>query len=245
MGAAPVYPELLDWLAAEFRDSGFRIKPLVRMIVLSDVYGQASAVNAAAAGVDPGNRFLWRYPFRRLDAEALRDSALAAAGALNHQMAGPGVYPKIAREVLEGQSRPGDGWGPFDESAASRRSVYVFVKRSLLLPELEVLDFADTNSSCEQRPVSTIATQALTLLNGEFMNQQAARLAARVLRQPDAEPAARVRSAFLYALGREPAPAELQDSLEFIARAGHAAPDEALTSLGRVLLNSNEFSYLD
>ena len=97
--------------------------------------------------VDVENRLLWRFPYRRLDAEALRDAVLAVNGQLNPQMGGHGVYPKIAREVLEGQSKPGDGWGPFDEKQAARRAAYIFVKRSLLVPEMELLDFADTNDS--------------------------------------------------------------------------------------------------
>src|SRR5260370_24935016 len=107
-------------------------------------------------------------------------------------MGGPGIFPKIAREVLEGQSRPGDGWGKFDEQEAARRSIYVFVKRSLLVPEMELLDFADTTTSCEQRPVSTIPTQALTLLNGELLNQEARHFAARVAKEARGDAAAQI-----------------------------------------------------
>jgi len=248
MGAYPVYPALLDWLAATLRDSGWKLKPLIRAIVLSDVYGQSSAVNPAGERIDAANRLLWRYPLRRLDAEAFRDSLLFASGALNRQMHGPGVYPKIAREVLEGQSRPGDGWGAYDETAAARRSIYVFVKRSLLVPEMDVLDFADTTTSCEQRPVSTIATQALTLLNGEFVNQQAARLAARVAGAAGRDPVAQVTWSFRWALGRDPTSSERQEALQFLARAGGASEEagtSALTALARVLFNSNEFSHVD
>src|SRR4029077_5820366 len=106
------------------------------------------------------------------DAEGVRDAVLFVNGRLNPKLGGPGVYPKIAREVLEGQSRPGDGWGKFDERQAARRAIYIFVKRFFVVPEIELLDFAGTTTSCEQRPVSTIPTQALTLLNGEFFNQQ-------------------------------------------------------------------------
>src|SRR5439155_25773696 len=114
-----------------------------------------------------------RYRQRRLEAEAVRDAALAVSGQLNREHGGPGVYPTLPPAVLAGQSRPGLGWGRSGERDASRRSVYVFAKRSLALPELELLDLADSTSSCEQRPVSTTAPQALTFLNGAFTHQQA------------------------------------------------------------------------
>src|SRR5260370_41131797 len=119
-------------------------------------------------------------------------------------MGGPGIFPKIAREVLEGQSRPGDGWGKFDEQEAARRSIYVFVKRSLLVPEMELLDFADTTTSCEQRPVSTIPTQALTLLNGVFLNEEARHFARRLAREAGGDPLAQIDRAFRLALCRPP-----------------------------------------
>src|SRR5262249_3345043 len=140
-----------------------------------------SAVAAPeAATVDPKGKLLASWPQRRLQAEAIRDSILAVTGRLNPQMAGASVYPTIPRAVLEGQSRPGDGWGKSDERQASRRSVYVYVKRVLPVPELELLDAPDTNSSCEQRQVATTAPQALTFLNGDFIQEQSRYFAARL-----------------------------------------------------------------
>ncbi len=109
------------------------------------------------------------------EAEALRDSILAVSGQLNLEAGGPSVFPKISQAVLETQSRPGDGWNTSEPAEAARRSVYIFVKRTLIVPEMEVLDFPSTEESCQQRVVSTVAPQALTLLNGEFIHEQAAR----------------------------------------------------------------------
>jgi hypothetical protein len=254
MGEPPTHPELLDWLAAEFVASGWDVKALHRLILLSSSY-QVSAVPAAdMERLDPRGLLLGHWRQRRLEAEAVRDSVLAVSGQLNPQMGGPSVYPPLPRAVLEGQSRPGDGWGKSDERQAARRSVYIFVKRSLAVPELEVLDAPDTASSCEQRPVSTIAPQALTFLNGEFINQQARQFAARLCREAGDDPAAQVRQAFELALCRPPRPHELRATLTFLtvqesqiekeAKGSDARP-RALAALCLVLLNTNEFVYVD
>ena len=241
-------------------DAGWRLKRIHRLIVLSNTYGQASDFREDAAKADVDDARLWRFPFRRLDAEAVRDAALAVNGRLNMKMGGPGVYPKIARAVLEGQSRPGDGWGKFDEREAARRSIYVFVKRSLLVPEMELLDFADTNTSCEQRPVSTIPTQALTLLNGDFVNEEARHFAARLIRDAGSDEGAQIERAYRLALCRSPTTDEKSAALAFlerqaarIAEEDRAKPDAAardaasvaLEALCLVLYNLNEFVYVD
>jgi hypothetical protein len=266
MGDRPSHPELLDWLAAEFIAGGWHIKPLHRQIVLSQTYQQAVAPAAhlpgrasrAGRAVDPDNRLLWHWPQRRLEAETLRDAVMAASGRLNLQMAGPSIYPAVPRAVLEGQSRPGEGWGKSDEHQAARRSVYIFVKRVLAVPELELLDAPDTTSSCEQRPVSTIAPQALTFLNGEFMHEQSRHFAARLLREAGPDPADQVRLAFEWTVCRPPRPEELQAAIAFLstqqrqveadARKARTAADprrQALQAFCLVLLNTNEFAYVD
>ncbi len=173
MGEMPTHPELLDWLASELVAGGWRLKPLHRLIVLSNTYQMSSDVRPAVAARDPADDLLWRYPARRLEAEAVRDCVLETAGTLNRERGGPSVYPAISPEVLASQSKPGNGWGKSDAAQAARRSIYVFVKRTLLVPELEVLDFPDTNGTCEQRVVSTVAPQALTWFNGAFIRDQA------------------------------------------------------------------------
>jgi len=270
------HPELLDWLASELReparhvgwverseaqrDVAWRLKRMHKLIVLSSTYRQSSDMREEAAKADVENSLLWRFPYRRLEAEAVRDSVLFVSGRLNPKMAGPGVYPKIAREVLEGQSRPGLGWGVFDEREAARRAIYVFVKRSLLVPEMELLDFADTNTSCEQRPVSTIPTQALTLLNGEFLNQEAIHFAERLAREAGEDRAAQIERAYRLALCRSPTADERSAALAFLDRQAQRVAEEdraradqpprnaartALQALCLVIYNLNEFAYVD
>ncbi len=262
MGMSPSNPELLDWLANELLRGGeeWRLKRIHKLIVLSSTYGQSSDWREEAAKLDVENILLWRFPYRRLEAEAVRDAVLFVNGRLNPKMGGPGVYPKIARAVLESQSRPGLGWGKFDEREAARRSAYVFVKRSLLVPEMELLDFADTNTSCEQRPVSTIPTQALTLLNGEFLNVESQHFADRLIREAGDGRGAQIDRAYRLAVSREPSSAEKSAALAFldrqvaqIAAEDRAQPDQpprnasrvALAALCLVIYNLNEFVYVD
>jgi Protein of unknown function (DUF1553) len=228
------------------------------MILLSSTYQMAGTLQPEAARLDPKDALLWRWRQRRLEAEAVRDSILAVSGRLNPQAAGPGIYPQLPRSVLEGQSRPGDGWGTSDERQAARRSIYIYVKRSLAVPELEVLDAPDTTSSCEARAVSTIAPQALTFLNGEFINEQARAFAARLEREAG-DSRSRVERAFELALCRPPRPEELQTSLDFLEaqerrieadlRRQHKdakdAGRKALDAFCLVMLNTNEFVYVD
>ena len=195
-GDAPSHPRLLDWLASEFIDSGWSVKHLIRLLAGSSTFAQASDWNPQAAGVDDYNRLLWRWQPRRLEAEAVRDSMLAVSGSLNYSMHGPSMFPRIPDSVLAGQSMPGLNWGEPDPEQNLRRSIYIFVKRSLAVPELELLDSPDTTSSCEQRRVSTTGPQALTFLNGDFAHEQARRLARRVMRATGAERDNQVRGAF-------------------------------------------------
>jgi hypothetical protein len=258
-GEPPTHPQLLDWLAARFMADGWHLKPLHRLIVLSSAYQVSAAASPEAARLDPRGVLLGRWRQRRLEAEAVRDSILEVSGRLNLQQGGPSVYPVLPRAVLEGQSRPGDGWGRSDERQASRRSLYIFVKRSLAVPELELLDTPDTTTSCEARIVSTTAPQALTFLNGAFVHDQARHFAARLRREAGDDPAAQVRRAFKLALGRPPRDEEGRAALAFLSRqarqveadavrAGRPAGDardKALEAFCLVVLNLNEFVYLD
>jgi hypothetical protein len=237
-GEPPSHPQLLDWLAARFVADGWRLKPLHRLIVLSSAYQTTATASAEALRIDPRNTLASHWRQRRLEAEAVRDSMLAASGRLNLEERGPSMYPTLARAVLEGQSRPGDGWGRSDERQQARRSVYIFVKRSLAVPELDLLDAPDTTSSCEARPVSTTAPQALTFLNGAFANEQARQFAERLRREAGDDPAAQVRRAFELALCRLPRDEELNDGVRFLRR-------QRLEALCLVMLNLNEFVYLN
>jgi hypothetical protein len=218
MGELPSNQPLLDWLTSEFTSGGWRMKAIHRLIVLSNTYQMSSERREALAKKDPGDDLLWRYPPRRLEAEAIRDCVLSASGQLNAQRGGPSVYPTISPSVLASQSRPGLGWGKTDPAQAARRSVYVFVKRTLLVPELEVLDFPDTNGTCEQRMVSTVAPQALTWLNGDFVREQSRHFAARLAKEAGDDDAARIDLAYRLALARRPSDAERATVQTFLIR---------------------------
>ncbi len=252
MGEAPTHPELLDWLASEFVRSGWSLKHLHRLIVLSNAYQTSSAAGDADAGRKLALFGRWRQ--RRLEAEAVRDSMLAVAGRLNRQAFGPGVYPRLPPAVLAGQSRPGLGWGKTDERQSARRSVYVFAKRTLALPELELLDSPDTSSSCEQRPQSTTAPQALTFLNGAFAHEQAGHFADRLIREVGMDTSKQIERAFVLALGRPPRDEERKSVSAFLDRQTRQIASEnptvkggaaraALVSFCLVLFNTNEFFY--
>ncbi len=257
MGEAPSNQGLLDWLASELVAGGWRMKRMHRMMVLSETYRMSSAANARAMQLDPTDALLWRYRPRRLEAEALRDTMLAVTGTLNPKSGGPSFFPKISQAVLETQSMPGNGWKASEPQEALRRSIYIFVKRTLIVPELDVFDFPCTEESCQQRNVSTVAPQALTLLNGEFIHEQAAALANRLIREADRDDLARVERAYRLTFSRAPSESERTAVLEFLDRQRGQivadSPDEetvksvdfkALSAFCLVLLNTNEFAYL-
>ncbi len=252
-GDRPTHPELLDWLACELIESGWSLKHIHRLIVTSAAYQSSSAHDGPDAERKLALYGRWRQ--RRLDAEAVRDGMMLVSGQLFHRMHGPGVYPTLPAAVLATQSRPGSGWGKSSPEESSRRSVYVFAKRTLRLPELDLLDLADSNASCDARPASTTAPQALTLLNGDFTTQQARHLAARLAREA-ATDRERVRLAYRLALSREPTAKESARVLAFLADQARLiesespappkdAAQQALASFCVVLLNASEFVYLD
>ncbi len=258
MGTRPSHPELLDHLAAELIRSGWSVKALQRLIVNSAAFRRSSTWSAHSAKLDPDNMLLWRWSPRRLEAEMVRDSVLWVSGRLNLESSGPSVYPKVPKAVLAGQSKPGENWGESEEDQALRRSIYIFVKRSLVVPELEVLDVPDTTSSCEQRGVSTTGPQALIFLNGDFMQEQARHFADRLQRESGEGLAQQVSRAFQIALARDPEAAELSAAQDFLARQKRQIESEessseeaespqlrALQSFCLTLLNTNEFFYLN
>jgi hypothetical protein len=200
-------------------------------------------------------------PYRRLEVEVIRDAMLAASGELDQQMYGPSIYPEIPAAALAGSSDPGKIWPPFDEATASRRTIYTFVKRSLVVPMLEVLDFCDTARSAARRGVTSVPTQALTLLNGDFVNRQARHLADRLERDAGPDPAAQIERAYQLSLCRSPRDFERSSMVKFLdqesrsrlaeaVRAGSpltmaGARHEALVQLCRAIFNTNEFVYPD
>ena len=238
-GDEPTHPELLDWLATELVGRGWSLKTMHRIIVTSAAYRQSSRPDPAALAADPEGTLLWRQARRRLDGEALRDALLAVAGRLNPRMGGPGVFPDLPAELTR-LSGKGAAWpvSP-DPEDRRRRSVYVFVRRNLRYPFFEAFDRPDTNASCPCRAVTTIAPQALTLLNGQVARDAAGALAERVRREAGEDPAAQVLRAYRLAFARGPDAEERRLALEFL---GH---DGSLTHLCLALLNANEFLYVD
>ena len=252
MGDPPTHPELLDWLASELVAGNWRLKPLHKTILMSEAYRAASAGTATALVKDPLNDALWRFDMRRLSAEELRDSIHVASGAFNPKMYGPGVYPEIPQAVLAGQSRPGSGWGSSSPEEQARRSIYIHVKRSLITPILADFDMADTDTSCPVRFTTTQPTQALGMMNGDFVQRQARAFAERVRREaggPDgADTAAEVRRALEIALTRPVTDEEVAQGVALVEKLegqDGVGPSRALELYCVMVLNLNEFAYLD
>lgn len=235
-GGLPTHPELLDWLAAEFRDSGGSLKQLHRLIVISATYRQASTPNAEVEKIDAENTLLWRQNRRKLEAEAVRDSVLAVSGKLDLTMGGPGwkdfvvEHPEHSPHYEYGLSDP-------EDRKTWRRSVYRFIVRSQTQPWMTSLDCADPSMRVDRRNESLSALQALALLNDGFMVTQARHFAERVQGEaPDV--VGQVDRAYRLAFSRVPSAVD-RDRLVAFAEAN------GLPNLCRVLLNLNEFIFVD
>lgn len=247
-GARPTHPELLDWLAHEFMAGDWNIKRMHKLLMLSNTYRMSSTGNDDALAKDVSNKLFWRMNMRRLSAEEIRDSLLAANGTLNLKAGGPSIYPTIPASVLAGQSRPGNGWGKSSPEEAARRSVYIHVKRSLVTPILASFDVADTDSSCPVRFATTQPTQALGMLNSEFLNEQAALFAERIRKEAGKNLKKQVSHALSVATSREPNEAEVKRGVQFIRqlqKKDGATREVAMNQFCLLVLNLNEFMYLD
>jgi hypothetical protein len=254
-GERPSHPELLDWLAHELVRNGGRLKALHRTIVLSATYRQSSRTTPELAKIDPNNVLLARMNKRRLEAEAIRDGILAVSGKLNLTMGGPGVKPRMHPDLLTTSQR--NKWPDVTKEGPKewRRSVYVYIKRQLLLMMLSLFDWPTASSSCGRREESTVPTQALLLMNDDFVADQASYFADRVRAESDPDPGARVERAFVLAFGRPPSPTRMAEATRFLAErrdvyekakeTRDAANRRALVDLCHVLFNCNEFVYVD
>jgi hypothetical protein len=229
-GGMPSHRELLDWLASELVAGGWRVKALHRLIVTSRAYRQSSEVRPEAVAVDSDSRLLWRYPPRRLEAEPLRDSILAVSGSLNRKMGGPGFdlfvpntnYVKVYTTKTT-----------FTEDDF-RRMVYQSKPRSELDTFFGAFDCPDAGQVQPKRTISTTPLQALNMLNGEFLLDQAARFAKRVEAEAGGDPARQVARAVLLAFGRDASPAEVAAGRTLVEQHG-------LPMLCRSLYNASEF----
>ncbi len=237
-GEAPTHPELLDWLALEFARGGWSIKAMHRQIMLSSTYRAASVASERSISRDPDNRLLGRMNRRRLDADAIRDSILAVSGALNLKMGGVGVIPPLTSEEILAARTPRMWPANPDPSEHARRSVYLQVKRSMAVPMLQIFDAPDTARSCARRETSTVAPQALAMMNSSFVLEQADRFAARLRNLGGDDPGSQVDAGWALALGRAPTDAERQTALDFLRR-------NSLPQLCLMLFNMNEFVYVD
>jgi mono/diheme cytochrome c family protein len=247
-GDRPTHPELLDWLTDEFVRHGWSMKALHRLILTSNAYRMSSRTSDDALSADPTNDLFWRFDMRRLTAEEVRDSILALGGTLNLKMYGPGVYAPLPAEVLATQSMPGNGWGQSPVAEQRRRSIYIHVKRSLLTPILESFDTAETDRSTPVRFVTTQPTQALALLNSDFVHKQAALFADRLRHDVGPDLRKQVNLALTLATSRPPRESEIRRGVDLIAalRTKDGLSEQAaLRSFCLVVLNLNEFVYLD
>ena len=239
-GQPPTHPELLDWLAVEFVESGWSIKHMHRLMMTSAAYRMRSADIETNVAADPDNRLVWRMPRQRLEAEILRDSILTVAGTLDRTIGGKSVFPYIDPDLFQSSTDRTWPGRPDDDPATWRRSLYVFSKRTIRYPLFEAFDQPDMITSVDRRNRSTVAPQALLLMNNRFINMQAELFAARVRNEAGTNPNDQVGRAFELALARPPTDYEG-------ARAGAFVRDnseEGLADLCRTLFNLNEFAYL-
>lgn len=263
-GGRPSHPELLDWLASEFVNTGWSVKQMHKRIMLSAAYQQASAYNETFAKVDPQNSYLWRYPRHRLQGENIRDAALKVSGMINLSVGGPSVFPELPSGL--------GGYGGWKTSAnaedRNRRSIYVFVRRNMRYPMFESFDMPDTHESCSRRNTTTSPLQALTMLNNKVTLEWAQSFADRVLEKAGSDEETQIQAAYELAFSRKPKPEECVIVKEFLARQKEIIaeretkseplalpaknPDKlakkdgaALVDLCHMLLNSNEFVYVN
>ena len=270
LGEPPSHPELLDWLADDFMQRGWKLKPLVRAIVTSAVYRQSSERRDSLDAIDPENRLLGRMNVRRLEAESIRDSLLAINGRLSSKMFGPAVpvTPDDTGQIVVGvdtrdsAGRPSGKIVPLGEDEF-RRTIYVQVRRSRPLGMLEPFDAPLMKPNCELRTSSTVAPQSLLMMNSAFVVEQSEAMAERVEREAGSDPLAQFQRAWLLAYSRMPTEvasragvAFLMEQVALVSQAAAAVPADpkktpappgrvALAHLCHALISSNEFLYVD
>jgi cytochrome c553 len=245
-GERPTHPELLDFLAKRFIDSGWSIKQMHRLMLLSATYRMSNRPSRRGAAVDPENKLLHHMPTRRLEGEALRDALLALAGNLDRTLYGPSVTPHISH-YQDGRGKPAES-GPLD--GHGRRSIYVQVRRNFLTPMFLAFDYPLPTSTIGRRNVSTVPSQALLLMNNEFVRQQAEKWARlEMSREPDTRK--RIENMFIAAFGRSAREDEIREAAVFLreqrARHGIARQADHLrvwADLAHVLVNSTEFIFV-
>ena len=237
VGDRPSHPELLDWLAVEFMNNGWSTKDLHRLIMSSEAYAMASSYDSEQnAAADPENHLLWRYRPQRLEAEAIRDVMMAVSGGIDLSVGGRPVFPYIPQEILD----TAQAYGRWDEQADGpevwRRSLYVYRRRTLTFPFFETFDLPDQNITAAYRNTSTVAPQALTLMNNPFVLGQAQLFARQIEELAPYDVERQVDLAYRTALARAPAGEEAALARQLVA-------DGSLEDLTHVIFNLSEFLY--
>lgn len=244
LGAPPTHPQLLDWLALQFVTKGWSIKEMHRLILNSATYRQRSSWKSEKGlQVDDANELLWRFPRQRLEGEVIRDSVLAVSGRLNPEQFGVPVFPPLPEEVDREIKWNMSKWDTANGPESRRRSIYVYQQRSLNMPFLDVFDAKVLDMPCDQRAVSVTALQSLEMYNGPFVNTEANYFSERVKKEAGAEPRKQIERAYALALSRRPTEDEIDMLREFMSSVD--SPDTGLVGMCRILMNTNEFIYVD
>jgi hypothetical protein len=243
LGERPSHPSLLDWLANRFIESGWSIKAMHRLIMLSNTYQMASDENSRARQLDPENQLCWRMNVQRLEAESIRDALLAVSGTLDRHMGGSLLLIKNRGYFFDHTSRDGTRYD------SRRRSVYLPVVRNHLYDVFELFDFADASTPNGDRATTTVAPQALFMLHGEPVLDAAAALAASLLSRPDLDDAGRIARLYETAYGRPPDARESRRAALYLERFARTLPSGSSTeavwqALCQVILASNEFIFI-
>jgi hypothetical protein len=245
LGEFPTHPELLDWLATEFPRQGWSIKQLHRELMRSAAYQRSCRADAGQMQNDPDNRLWGRFTRRRLQVEELRDAILATSGSLDDRLGGSHLTTPNRQYVTSTANVSPDFY------RTNRRSIYLPVVRSALYDVFQAFDFADPNVSSGQRQSTTVAAQALFLMNSEFASQQSLLWADALLGDATRDDSARVEEAYRRALGRRPASEELARALRFVSEyaADGTSKDDARRrawqSFCRALIATNEFVFVE
>ena len=238
------HPELIDWMARRFIDSKWSLKAMHRLILNSATYRQSSRHHdSKAETADLENTLLWHFRTRRLEAEAVRDAVLAVSGRLNPEQFGLPIFPPLPEGLAEEVKYDNSKWATQDGPEGRKRSIYIYQQRSMTMPFLQTFDSVVCDATRDRRQASVTPLQALAMYNGRFANEEATHFAARIRKEAGESPATQIQLAFKTALGREPTPDESERMQALMATS--TGSSDALAPVCRVLLNANEFVYVE
>ena len=241
VGEKPTHPELLDWLAQELINKDWKIKSIHKLIMKSSTYMQTVKWDQPRYEIDPENKLFWRKEPRRLEGEIIRDSIMNTAGTLNRKMFGPSVKPWVSKDAINTGSTNKWPVNVKDGPDTWRRSIYVFMRRSMRVPFFEVFDVPDGMQSRGVRELTTVPTQALMLMNNQFVRDQASHFANRIRKAVGNDNLKHiVEEAYWLALSRSPTNEELSSSVELLSTEG-----QSLENFCHILFTLNEFCYVD